>query len=307
MSTMSSYEPIPDYSSSRGRSNGSSRVRGIIRVAIVLAIIAILAFALMSTSNVFDPKSTIIVENVGSFEIDPTDIERQRVDVFAPGHISVFDVLVDLERQGELSMEYHFDEDLDTHVIDILNGKTHWWYQAYYDGGWLENNNFRMDMFPFKDRMYIQVFHTNSGQMDAIHASFKAQVDRLEANDGNVVVPTVRIRAPGINHVFHDISVTPHDLRDDALKKGTVTAIDVIMSLGDQGRITYDMTWYEEIAGSHVRTYFITSIDGQAAYDRCGYVYESGEEDMYANHIHIPSDMRVLVSPEYEEYFWICL
>ena len=79
------------------------------------------------------------------------------------------------------------------------------------------------------------------------------------------------------------------------------------MSLGDQGKITYETRWYEDIAGSQVMTYFITSIDGQAAYDRCGYVYEVGEEDMFANHIHIPSDMRVLTSPEYMELFWICL
>jgi hypothetical protein len=248
-----------------------------------------------------------MVENVGRFEVDPSGIERQRTDVLAPGHISVFDVLVDLQKRGEISMVFHFDEDLDTHVIDSLNGRQHWWYRAYYDGGWLENNNFRMDMYPYKDGMYIQVFHTNVGHMEGIHESFRTQVDRLEANDGVVVIPTVRIRAPGINHVFRNVHVTPHDLRTDVFKEGTVTAIDTIMSLGDQGRITYEMTWYEEIAGSEVRTYFITSIDGQAAYDRCGYVYESGEEDMYANHIHIPSDSRVLVSPEYVEYFWICL
>ena len=304
---MSSYEPIPDYSSRRGSSRGSARAKGAIRVAIVLAVIAILAFALMSTSNVIDPQSTIRVENVGSYEIDPAGIERQRADVFVDGHISVFDVLVDLDRRGEISMEYHFDEDLDTHVIDTLNGKKHWWFQAFYHGGWVENNNFPMDKYLYKDKMFIEVFHTNSGHIGSLHDSFGAQVDRLETNGGNVVVPTVRIRAPGINHFFHDVHVTAHDLRDDTLKKGTITAIDVIMSLGDQGKITYDTTWYEEIAGSEVRTYFVTSIDGQTAYNRCGYVYETGEENMFANHIHIPSDIRVLTSPEYMEMFWICL
>ncbi len=304
---MSSYEPIPNYSSGRRNSGGSARVKGIVRVVIVVAIIAILGFALLSTSNVIDPKSTVRIENVGSFEIDPADIERQRTDVFAEGQISVFDVLVDLSDRREIDMVYHFDEDADTHVIDTLNGRKHWWYQAYYEGGWLENNNFRMDLYPYKDGMFIDVFHTNSGHIETLEESFRTQVDRREANGGRVVVPKVRIQAPGINHVFHDVEVTAHDLRSDALKEGTITAIDVIMSLGDQGKITYDTQWYEEIAGSRVRTYFITSIDGQAAYDRCGYVYEVGEEDMYANHIHIPSDMRVLTSPEYMELFWICL
>ncbi|NIP34839.1 MAG: hypothetical protein GWO27_08195 [Thermoplasmata archaeon] len=273
----------------------------------MIVIVAILAFAIMSTSNVINPQSTIRIENVGEFEIDPSGIERQRADVFAHGQISIFDVLVDLDRRGEISMTYHYDEELETHVIDSLNGKKHWWYQAYYDGGWLENNNWRIDLFPYKDKMYIQVFHTNSGHIEALHDSFRTQVERRDANGGTVMVETVRIRAPGINHVFHDVHVTPHDLRDDALKEGTVTAIDVIMSLGDQGRITYETTWYEEIAGSEVKTYFVTSIDGQAAHGRCGYVYEVGEENMYANHIHIPMDMRVLTSPEYFEMFWICL
>jgi hypothetical protein len=155
--------------------------------------------------------------------------------------------------------------------------------------------------------MFIEVFHTNSGHIDSLHDFFRTQSDRREANGGQVIIPTVRIRAPGINHVFHNVEVTPHDLRDDFLKKDTVTAIDVIMSLGDQGKITYETTWYEEIAGSDVKNYFVTSIDGQAAYDRCGYVYEAGEESSFANHIHIPMDLRVLVSPEYFEMFWICL
>jgi hypothetical protein len=42
----------------------------------VVAVIAILAFALMSTSNVLDPQSTTRVESVGSYEIDPTGDAR---------------------------------------------------------------------------------------------------------------------------------------------------------------------------------------------------------------------------------------
>jgi hypothetical protein len=304
---MSNYEPIPNYSSTGSGKSPYNRYKGPIRVAVALVVIAILAFALLSTSNVLNPQSTIRIENVGSYDIDPTGIERNRPDVFREGSISIFDVLVDLDKRAEINMEFHFDEGLNTHVIDSLNGKANWWYRAYYDGGWLESNNFRIDLYPYKDKMFIEVFHTSSNHMDSIHSFFREEVERLEANGGQVVVPTVRIRAPGINHVFKDVVVTAHNLRDDALKPGTITAIDVIMSLGDQGKITYDMTWYEEIAGSEVKTYFITSIDGQAAHDRCGYVYEAGDEAAFANHIHIPSDMRIITSPEYEEWFWICL
>ncbi|MCK5415383.1 MAG: hypothetical protein KAJ35_08370, partial [Thermoplasmata archaeon] len=68
------------------------------------------------------------------------------------------------------------------------------------------------------------------------------------------------------------------------------------------------LTWYETIGFAEILNYFVDGINNDIAHGTCGFVYEEGSEKLrYGNHIHIPSDYRVLNSPEYEEWFWICL
>lgn len=75
-----------------------------------------------------------------------------------------------------------------------------------------------------------------------------------------------------------------------------------------QGEITHKLTWYEKIGQADILNYFVDGINNDIAYGTCGFVYEAGSEKLrFGNHIHIPSDYRVLNSPEYEEWFWICL
>ena len=84
-------------------------------------------------------------------EFNPEQVNTSRPDIFQPGYFSVFDVLIHLSEQGKLELSYHFEEDLDTHVIDSLNGEAHWWFDAYYSGGWTENHVHRFDFYPWKD------------------------------------------------------------------------------------------------------------------------------------------------------------
>ena len=82
------------------------------------------------------------------------------------------------------------------------------------------------------------------------------------------------------------------------------------MSLGDQGFITYDIVWHDYIGTARVNTYFIRTINGRYVSGRCGFVYETGDPDFFGmtgNHIHIPSDIRVIDSPEYAKWFYICI
>ena len=59
---------------------------------------------------------------------------------------------------------------------------------------------------------------------------------------------------------------------------------------------------------AEILNYFVDGINNDISYGTCGFVYESGSERLsYGNHIHIPSDYRVINSPEYVEWFWICL
>ena len=92
---------------------------------------------------------------------------------------------------------------------------------------------------------------------------------------------------------------------------GVVTAIDTILSLAEAGEITYDLQWYESIGSAGVvKSYWVNRINLDASFGRCGFVYEAGNktfEFFLGNHNHIPSDIRVINSPQYVKYFWICI
>ena len=238
-------------------------------------------------------------------------MQTTRPELFAAGHFSVFDTVVHLGNNGDIDLQYHFDPEMDTHVIDSLNGEGDWWYQAQYDGGWTERNAFRMDLFPCKDRTTMRFFKENQGFLAEIQQAFRAEVHRKAGNGGKIIIPSVEIRGKSVNLSFKDVEVRPHDLRGDILRPGVVTAVDVIMTLADEGKLSYDLTWKESIGRAEVvNSYWMNRVDEDEAQGRQGFVYEVGPSSFKGtggNHIHIPSDTRVLVSPEYEEWFWIRL
>jgi hypothetical protein len=252
----------------------------------------------------------VFIKGVGKFNFDPGEVRPLRKDIFRSGHFSVFDVLAHLDMGGEIDMKYHFNERMNTYVIDAINGQKNWWYKAYYHGGWSENNNFRMDHFPYKDRMYIMLFRSGKKSLNTMYTVFREEVGRRRENGGKVIIPEVIIRTPGVTISLTNVEVQPHNLRRDIFQDGVVTAIDVVMTLGDLGKLTYDLKWHDTIGTSIVRNFFVERINEYVSYARCGFVYESGSyrfRGFRGNHIHLPSDTRALNSPEYLEYFWICI
>ena len=137
------------------------------------------------------------------------------------------------------------------------------------------------------------------------------EVNRTRENEGKIIIPLVKLEGKSFNLKFEDVEVTAHNLRLDVFMKDTITAIDVIQTLGDKGLIDYELMWYEEIGTARiVKNYWVESINEDANFGRCGFVYEVGDtrlEGFNGNHIHLPSDIRVINSPEYVYYFWICI
>jgi hypothetical protein len=255
---------------------------------------------------------TVEIERVGRISFEAEQVTTVRPDIFQPGHFSLFDVLVHASQKGDIALDYHFDETMDTHVIDALDGQGGWWHNAHYSAGWFEPNVFRMDMYPYKNNMRIRLDRENEGRLEAIHRSFREEVSRLKANGGQVVIPDVRIRAPGGRVAFRDVRVTPHNVRADVLQPGVVTALDALISLAEQGELPeLKLTWYERIAGAEpVDSYWVEKLGDDVAVGGCGFVYEAGPNSFAGfsgTHIHIPADVRVTVSPEYALWFWICL
>jgi hypothetical protein len=169
-----------------------------------------------------------------------------------------------------------------------------------------------MDMFPYKNQTHIRLYKEHADNLERIHRTFEEEVARLERNGGQVIIPEVTIRSPRANYTLRDVVVTPHNVRSDALQPGVVTALDALLSLGEQGELpVLKLTWYDRIGSADpVHHYFVEQIGESEAYGGCGFVYETGPQEFggfRGTHIHIPSDLRVTVSPEYALWFWICL
>ena len=200
---------------------------------------------------------------------------------------------------------------MNTHVIDAIDGETGWWYRTYYSGGWPEQNVFRPDHYPWKQGTTLGFYKESNSKITEIYSVWKQEIQRKENNNGKIIIPEVVIRGNTFTRNFKDVEVTSHNLRNDVFQENIITAIDVILSLGDQGKITYELQWYDSIGTANVvRSYWVEAIDSDVAVGRCGFVYEAGSQQykgFTGNHIHLPSDTRILNSPDYVEFFWICV
>ncbi len=289
----------------------------IVDIAIVATTIALISGAiyLQIPKNLPPPptpEGNVPIEVNGiTYKFNPESMISVRPDLFHEGSFSLFDILANLESADLLNMEYHFDAEMNTHVIDSIDGETGFWYQAYYSGGWWERNVFRMDHYPWKEKTVFRVFKEDFSFINNVYSIFTDEVSRRNANGGSLIIPTVKINSQTFTETFTDVLVTAHDLRNDTFQNGIITAIDVIMSLGDQGLITYILSWYDEIYDADiVKSYWVDGINNDIASGTCGFVYEAGDwtyQRFAGNHIHIPQDFRILNSPLYYETFWICL
>ncbi len=245
------------------------------------------------------------------FTFDPRQVKTIRPDIFRTGFFSIFDVLVHLHDEGKITLEYHFDQDLNTNVIDRIDGGPGWWYQIYYSGGWPERSVFRPDHYPWKDDTTLRFFREDPGRLEAVYSEWRDETKRKRLAGNKLIIPVVYIRGRTFTKEFRNVEVVPHNMRGDMFQEGVVTGLDVIMSLGDQKQISYDLKWYESMGAAEiVKDYWVERVDADQAYGRCGYVYEAGSlkyRRFTGNHIHLPTPSRVLNSPEYVEFFWICI
>ena len=83
----------------------------------------------------YTSQGRITIRPFGDFDFDPAEVSSVRNYIFRDGHFSVFDILVHLSEREIIDLEFHFDDRMNTHVIDSINGEKNYWYTAYYDGG----------------------------------------------------------------------------------------------------------------------------------------------------------------------------
>ncbi len=188
-------------------------------------------------------------------------------------------------------------------------------YRAYRAGGWPEINAVRMDMLPYTDGMVIRLDTQPEEYMGRMYNSFAQELLRQSINQGRVIIPEVRIGTV----VHANVPVSAHDFRTDVLQPGTVTALDVLLSLADQGKIDgLKLTWYSTTAEYDIFDSFSVEqiddgdgvYDGEATLGSSCWVYETGSLEFAGfkgSHISVPADVRVIVSPEYMTWYWLDL
>ena len=282
---------------------------GVDMAAILIGSSLVITVLIISMPPVLPPFQVKIGNEI--FEFDPDEVETVRLDLFQNGTYSVFDVLLHLNSTDKLNMVYHFNATMDTYVIDSLNGKTNYWYKAFYSGGYYERNAFRIDHFPWKPGTTLLMYEESPSYINHLYSTFEEETVRLATNNGSIIIPTVTIDGNSFNLEFYNITVTAHDMRSDILQNGTITAIDIIMTLGDLGYLTYELKWFTTLRSSgYIYTYFVQKINSDETVGRCGFLYEVGDTDFMEpgpNYIFIGADARILTSPEYLRFFWGCL
>jgi len=265
---------------------------------------------------------TIEIRGAGDFVFDPSTIETLRPDIFDEGQFSVFDILVQLDEDGLIELEYTYDETAQTHIIQSLDGLDGWWYDAHYEGGSFDRTVVRIDCFPVKDAMSTVLFLEDPTRIEAIHSHYREEVERRGGNQQGVFVPLVVLRSAARTVEFADVAVTSHDVRPDVFKPGTITMLDVLLSLGDRGdldRLGLEWRATEDDVEIVDGTYVVSIAAGDFAPQstgKCVLTHQIGGAAIQQHlsphthtmsHIHLTGDLEVLVAPESVEWLWVCL
>ncbi|NOY06040.1 MAG: T9SS type A sorting domain-containing protein [Chlorobi bacterium] len=288
-------------------------------------------------------ESNVVIKGSGYvFRPEEFQIKTVRPDVFAPGYYSFFDVLLAVAERNGIHIAYHWDDSCRTHFIDSVDGVPgDFWYHFSYDAGSGTQNELRYrrqirwDELLYQPGSWVQLVMGEN--LVELKKEFKEEIIREQ--DSGHVVSRVRIsinpsdyrgNPPGSGRVtvqktFENVHVTSHDIRvngRDSLHRmpfqpGVVTAMDVLYSLVDSGKLTLvGKAYFTRLAGKVMESFRIREIGfpdvGSAhASGRHGFVYTTGNGTFsrLANSAdrkqHVHADIHVIHAPDFAIWRWI--
>ena len=279
------------------------------------------------------------------FEFDPAayTITALRQDIFAEGYYSLFDVLLAVAARHDIRIATHWDDDCQTHFIDSVDGTAgSFWYNFSYDadptGTQAElryRRQIRWDELPWQPGAWIRL--STGDDLVALKDAFRAEIAR-ERQAGHVVTQVQIAINPSdvhgnppeshrisVSRSYRNVAVTAHDRRSasgDSLyrmpfRRGVVTALDVLLSLQDQGELDLvGTTYFTHLAGKVMESYRVRSLGfpsvGLAhASGRQGFVYSTGNgtPQRLVNQAdgkqHVHADIHVIHAPDFARWRWI--
>ncbi len=262
------------------------------------------------------------IRGVGNFavDLDSTALSPLRPDVFQAGFISVFDVLARLAMEGKIQLKYRDDVELGTYMIESLNNRSGWWYDVQYldETGRViaaERPTSRMDHFPVRGNMQIRLYLEQPERLNAIYQSFRAEASRNVGQDERLLISQVVIDGPRGRLVFEDVEVRPHNVRSDLFRPGVITALDILLSLGEEGKIEELTVRWD--GNGYVLESIVAGGFSWGPVPSCVFLHQvvatkvilpfQEEHQHLGSLIHLTPDLDVLVSPELVRWKWLCL
>lgn len=276
------------------------------------------------------------------FAPEQREIRTVRPDIFTPGYYSLFDVLLTVARDNGIRIAYHWDPASATHFIDSVDGVAgDYWHRFSYDAGSgtqgeLGNRReLRWDELLYQPGSWVQLVAGEN--LDELRREFREEITREAAQGHRVPVVQIAVNPsqyrgnpPGsgritVQRTFTDVAVTSHGMREhgrDSLhsmpfRPGVVTAMDVLYSLQDSGKLSVvGKAYYTRLAQKVQESWRIQEIGfpglGSAhGSGRQGFVYTTGNgtPQRMANNAdrkqHVHADIVVLHAPDFAQWRWI--
>lgn len=262
---------------------------------------------------------------------DFEDLETVRPDIFVPGYFSAFDVILAVADANGHTIEYEWDEEAQTHWITSVDSvKGEYWYKWNNDNNKAGDNEIsnynrqnRWDEFIYRIGTKIALIDTsatyadkngNKNSVAALRERYHAEMDTLEAQDGQAMINVVEIVAtPGgytaeqglpdknfesppeaerfdIKEKFYNVPIVAHNLRSNTedsdpliwrpFQPGVLTTMDIVLSLVDAGLAdSVEVQYFDRIHKSLTEGYWFQSItiDGKTTHasGSNGFVYRS--------------------------------
>ena len=122
--------------------------------------------------------ASLSIKNIGDFTFVPEDISTMRSDVFKNGEFSIFDIVVYLDRTKQIDADYHFEETIDSYIIDSINGTDNWWYEVKNPSGMIDSRKIFMDSYKYDNKLSYELINISDDEFTQIYGAFENEKDK---------------------------------------------------------------------------------------------------------------------------------
>lgn len=202
--------------------------------------------------------------------------------------IGTYDFTVSWDRNGDGLFDSNDNIDAESNV-----NSPNWYARFIYgqgdvmrDGGQasLEVLYERLDELPVRNDLILRFESFSQAMTERRQTIQKNQVKRLNKYGGVVLPELIANFNDGAGDVIlaKNISVKPYEFRSDIFKAGTITGMDMLMSVHDSGQAKLGFNyWPTLLSNATVGNYAVTSVNEQRSEGLVGWLIRVGEKETF--------------------------